>query len=199
MIDRITDHEARALGQLPEQRKQRPNVEAVVRVIARRAQSVEDMLWGVFDARVLDTAAGESLGAMGRIVGVVQPGADDDTLRNLIRVQIKLNRSAGTPDDVLGVMGLLLGNDVRLKLVEFGRASFELRAHGPMPIAGTLAARYLARARGGGIGSTFIWSDHDDADTFAFIDETGARTIEGETFGDATGPSVGGYFASAAR
>lgn len=194
MIDLIHDHEARALGQLPEQRKRQPNIEALVRIIARRAQGIENMLWGVFDARVLSTAAGESLRVMGRIVGVVQPGADDDTLRNLIRVQIKLNRSAGTPDDVLGVMGLLLGESAGLKLVEFGRAAFELRVSGTMPIAGPLAARYLARARGGGIGATLVWSDHDAVKTFAF-----AGYPDAGTFGDANDPSVGGHFASAAR
>lgn len=197
-LEPITTHAAQAVEQLPAQRR-RPKFEAFVRLLSARIQALEDVFWEILGGRLLDSAVGAQLDVLGAIVGVERGGLDDDAFRLLVRVRIRLNRSAGTGDDVLEVFRLLLGSDANtLALHDYPPASFELHVGGELPVDDARAARILRDVRAVGVGGVLVWSAHPDDDTFAFSDATGAATIEGDTFGDATDGSAGGYFASAA-
>lgn len=194
----ITDHAPQAVSQLPTQRR-RPRFEAFVRLLATRIQALEDVFWSILGGRMLDSAVGAQLDVLGAIVGVRRGGLDDDAFRLLVRVRIRLNRSAGTGDDVLEVFRLLLGDASNtLTLREYPPASFELHVGGQLPVDHARALEILRDARAVGVSGVLVWSAHPDADTFAFSDGAGIEIIEGDTFGDATDPGAGGYFASAA-
>lgn len=197
MLAKITDHEGQAVRRLPMQRRV-PRFEALIRLLARRIQGVEDAFWELLGGRMLDGATGAQLDILGAVVGVSRGGLSDEPYRVMLRVQIRINRSAGTGDDMLEVFRLALGDEANtLTLYEYPPAALELHVGGELPVSDERALDILRTVRAAGVGGILVWSEHPDADTFAFSDETGAASIEGDTFGDETDAEAGGYFASA--
>lgn len=192
-MDHVLDHADRALSRLPTFLRGKPQLEALVRAIAAQYQAAEDGLWSLVDARAVDGAAGAQLDVLGALVGTARGPLDDADYKIRIRVQIRINRSAGRGDDVLQILRLALGTATnRLVLRELPPASFEAQVFGALDeaVAGALVS-ILRRARSSAVRGELVWSTVDDAATFTF---DGAAP--GSGFGTTADATLGGQLAS---
>lgn len=185
-MEKILDHEARALATLPEASSQFER--ALVAAWARQMQRLEDALFVLVSQGMLDTATGVWLDDLGAIVGEPRERAEDEDYRLRVRARVLVNRSRGRGGDVLGIFALLTTQ--RLVLVEEPPCGFTLRlASGPVAYAGTLA-RILQLAKGAGIYAALYTLNASPENTFTF---TGGG---GKGFPTPGVPGSGGTFAS---
>lgn len=100
----ITDHRAAALARLAQQLKGKTNLELFMGTFANRYQGVEDALWQLYTERWLETALGQQLDVLGRIIG--QPrgnSANDEAYRLRLRARQRANHSSGTIEQLIAV------------------------------------------------------------------------------------------------
>ena len=103
-LTRITNHEARALATLPSQWRDSPKVRALVAILARRSQHLEDTAWDLYSKRGVETAEGVQLDILGKLVGQRRLGLSDGDYRRLISVRILANRAGGRADVIAQVV-----------------------------------------------------------------------------------------------
>lgn len=104
------------------------NIEKLLAALIEPVQSVEDALWQLLTARTIDTAIGEQLNVIGRVVGQPRNGLVDDDYRRYIRARIATSRSDGTANDVITVARLVLNEtNARFELHNQGVAAYVLR------------------------------------------------------------------------
>lgn len=79
-------------------------------------QAIEDLAWQLYTERDLieveggGPAVGEQLDVIGRIVGLARLdafGGSDDIYRMALAIKIRINKTDGSPDDILGIISLL--------------------------------------------------------------------------------------------
>lgn len=114
LIDQFTEHEER-VSRLIEQFKDKPDLEALIRIYLRQVQDLEDAAFEVILERDLDNAVGVQLSTIGDIVGQPRTTADDDRFRAAIRARIAINLSDATAEDVIKVANLLLQEAYELR------------------------------------------------------------------------------------
>jgi hypothetical protein len=127
LIEQFTDHEGR-VSRLIEQFKNKPDLEALVRIYLRQLQDVEDVLFEIILERDLDVAVGVQLSTIAAIVGQPRFTSDDNRFRTAIRARIAINLSDSTPEDVIKVARLLL----------FDGETFEIREEPPAQLRVTV-------------------------------------------------------------
>lgn len=167
-IPYVADHIARALSRLVQQFPKSGSVAGLVSVAAGRCQGVEDALFSLIEGRLLDTAEGVQLDALGRLVKQPRNGLDDDTYRLRIRVRIRLNRSSGTGPELTRIFSLLQPTNV-VELQEYPPAGLHLLLQ--EPITATEAADLtdvLGDAVSAGVHALLVWTESPDADVFTF-------------------------------
>jgi hypothetical protein len=108
-IATITNHIQLALDRSLTQYKGKPKHEAFIEAFSQQVQDLEDAVFFMVDARVIDNAVGVQLDKMGEIVGLTRQGADDDFYRVLLYVKIGQNTSQGNPEKVTNIYKLLTG------------------------------------------------------------------------------------------
>lgn len=107
MIPVIKNHEEQALDRLLEQFKDKPNVEALIKGWMKGVQTTETSLFELLNNRSIQTAFGVQLDYIGKIVGAKRGGRSDESYREAILLQILINTSEGTPDDILEILSLI--------------------------------------------------------------------------------------------
>jgi hypothetical protein len=124
-LARIKNHLALAEATLTSRYKEAPNTLALLRAITRRVQELEEAIWDVIEGRlliskpgiqvpwegqagadVLIDAQGVQLDMLGRLVGLERLGRLDAPFAAAIRLQLRIARSSGTPNDLIEI-GLL--------------------------------------------------------------------------------------------
>ncbi len=100
-------HVPLALSRLTEFWRSKPNMVALQSDYASEMQLLENAIWDVITQRLLPYAAGVNLDVLGAIVGQSRGALTDPQYRLRIQVRIRINRSFGTPADVLGVLSML--------------------------------------------------------------------------------------------
>jgi len=103
----IKDHEEQGLDLLLVQFKDKPRLEAWLRVYLRQVQLLDAAIYDVLVKRMIDSAHDAQLDTIGQIVGERRLGKPDDEYRVFIRTRIVINRSTGTAPDLLAVLALL--------------------------------------------------------------------------------------------
>ncbi len=83
---------------------------------------LENLCQDLYDDRNLDSAVGVQLEQIGRLIGEVRNGRDDETYRQAIKLRIAINTSEGTVQDIINVLNLLYGDDVDVIIVRTGKA-----------------------------------------------------------------------------
>jgi len=94
---------------LIEQYKESPIFQQWLRSYLQQVQELQDATWEVIEERYLDVAVGVQLDILGEIVGLRREGLSDTLYRDALFLQIRINRSFGTPVDVLEITRLFLG------------------------------------------------------------------------------------------
>jgi hypothetical protein len=145
----ITDHAGRAVARLATQLRGKPKMQTLVRALARQAQEIEDAAWPIL-LETVETAAGVQLDKLGRLVGQARSGRTDAGFRLWIRARVLLNRSSGTPEQILTLFTTLTaGSAARVVNEEQYPAGFVLRALGPVDEPRALADVLHAAKLGG--------------------------------------------------
>jgi hypothetical protein len=178
------EHVARAKARLLTQFQGKPRLEAFVEALVRQVVHLEVAAWQLLVERLLSTAAGANLDAIGDIVGVSRsPGADDARHRRRIAVEVLVLRSRGTAGDVLGIAELYSGEtdmrlDQRLPCEATLVLGFELDGASCFDLA-----KLVTRAKAAGHRITTEYLTQPAAESFSFSNVLSAW----EPNNDATG------------
>jgi len=81
---------------------------ALYRALASRYQSIEDALRALRRDQSLDLATGYALDRLGALMGEPRKGRDDERYRSWIRARGIANRTGGTADELLRILGLVI-------------------------------------------------------------------------------------------
>lgn len=100
-------HETEALAALFEQFIGKTNIEEMLSSFVQEVQEIENVLYSLFDERLLDTAVGAQLDLLGRIVEEPRKSSDDEQYRKFIRGRIAANRSSGTIPELLNLLTII--------------------------------------------------------------------------------------------
>lgn len=91
---------------LPDQDKN--NFQKLLKALIDSMQEIDDQNQELIFLRFLDTAQGVQLDGLGEIVGIArEPGQSDESYREDIKFQIQINRSNGTPEEMISILKYL--------------------------------------------------------------------------------------------
>lgn len=211
------DHAQAAIDRLPQQFK-KPKTQALLRILCGPMAALEQAFVDLLTKRSVETAEGEQLNVLGRIVGQPQVNVTDTTFRSLIRARIRANKSSGMGNQVLLITRLVLTDyAAQDEVIDAGTlqigldpqypATVVIRPNGvdlPCDLAQLLTETFLRRVGGAGIRFLLEFDVQEDPDfdahdrVFTFDDATDVGSITaGRGFDDATNiGSEGGPLAS---
>lgn len=104
-----TEHVETALTRILYQFKDKPKFEAFITAFVQQFQDIEDVIGQLLTDRQIDTATGENLNILGRIVGQPREGRTDANYRLWIKARIQINRSSGRSEEIYNVLRLITG------------------------------------------------------------------------------------------
>lgn len=104
-----TEHVETALSRILYQFKEKPKFEAFITAFVQQFQDIEDVIGQLLTDRQIDTATGENLNVLGRIVGQPREGRTDADYRLWIKARIQINKSSGTTEEIYNVLKLITG------------------------------------------------------------------------------------------
>lgn len=81
--------------------QEKENVVKLLTLFLTEVQAIEDMLISLLDIKSITDSYGFSLDLIGKIVGVTRGTLDDEDYRSAIRLQISINTSNGTMDEII--------------------------------------------------------------------------------------------------
>lgn len=147
------------------------NVEKLIIALVGPAQDIENCLQQLLLNRAVSTATGVQLDLLGRIVGQLRLGQNDDDYRRFIRARIATNRSGGVTEDLLTIMGLIVNSVSASYHVErSGVATVVARIDGIAvdDSLGDIVFGFLKSAKSGGVRLVVQWSESLPENTFRF-------------------------------
>lgn len=137
------------------------NIKKLLRGLLQPTQEIEDALQQLLLERGVDTAVGDQLDVLGRLVGQDRGGMSDDDFRRLVRARISVNRSKGAIADILRVTDLIVNDPLASLVVDNqGTACFVIRIE-DQPLADAVASLlipFLREATAGGVRVILEWS-----------------------------------------
>lgn len=167
-------HEADGLARLIERFKGQPNMEGLARVVLKRMQRIEDVLWDLYTGVWLDNAVGVQLDNLGAVVGEGRKGRQDEQFRLYIRARIAINRANGTAADTFKVARLILEPTANIALTNEYPAAYRLDITNTAISAGDIAA-LLDQVRPAGVRLTTVVTG--DLTNALIWDDVGAAHI----------------------
>ncbi len=169
MTTQITDHSDQAVARLHTIHKAKANIEALVRMLVDPIQTIEDTLWQLLTERLIDTAIGEQLNVLGRIVGQTRDGLSDSDYRRHIRARISVNKSKGLWTDLIAVARLII-NDTDAVLVnaesDHMTALMEVTESIVSDSLGAILIDFLSQTKSDVVRLLLTYSAQAAADTF---------------------------------
>lgn len=189
----IFDHAAQGLTRLLEQFKDQPRLTALARSYLNQIQKLENAIWEVIQIRGIDQSEGVNLDAIGRLVGRPRLGLGDVDYRVALRAQIRINRSSGSPEDMIVVTGLSIPAGQTFTYEEAYPAVIVIEVLGQSIFNMLVLLDNLIRAKPGGVRLLLEYSTVPIGEDFTFADDdtTPADTLRG--WGDDTPITLGGY------
>jgi hypothetical protein len=196
-ITQSPDHADRGVAKFLEQFKNDPGLDAVTRSYLNRVQELENAIWEVILIRGIDLSEGVGLDVIGRVVGRARLGLIDSDYRIALRAQIRINRSSGTPEDLIAVAVLSMPAGFTFSYDEFPTATIVVHVNEQVGFNIQVLFDNLNRTRAGGVRLLLEYPSIDADTAFAFSNVS-ATSDPLKGFGDAVTPlpSVGGYLIS---
>lgn len=156
------------LAQLVQQFQEQPKLRAIVSAWLGQVQAMEEVLEQLRTGRGLDGAQGKQLDGIGSIVGLDRGGLNDADYRGRLRVQIRLLRGEGTPEDILSAVSLATGQ-TGLRLYESRPAEIRLVVGEGIPADTARLVLHLVRTmKSAGVRSWLEWGEAPAAASFSF-------------------------------
>jgi len=128
-LTKITDHATRAKDRLPDQFNGATNLLALIDIIGARYQSVEDVVYDLYENRTITNSNGKQLDNAATILNVVrEAGESDNAFRARIFAATSQLEKSGEPESVIELYKFLL-NPALVRYQEIYPAGFQLTAH----------------------------------------------------------------------
>lgn len=108
-LERVTQHVEVGLLKLPPAYWGKPRISAVLAAHLIEIQTLEDTIWGIFEAQHIDTADMPRLVILGKLIGQDRHGFDLENFRTAIKARALANRSDGSIASLGRVLVALLG------------------------------------------------------------------------------------------
>jgi hypothetical protein len=147
-ITPITTHADDAVARLIGIYQGKPRLEALIRLLAKQIQHIEDGLIAILVQSSIDDAIGAQLDQIGDIVGQARAGQLDDAYRSFIKARIKVNYSEGKIAQLIAIVLLILGDDASVTLREYYPSGIIVSARDVSVDARILWRDFLHRAKG---------------------------------------------------
>lgn len=161
--------------------KGRPKLQSLLCSYLERISELELAIEQVRTLRDLDSAVGEQLDVLGRIVGEGREGRVDDDYRRFLRVRILINKSTGTPEELIAATELVTQADDVTFDEEFP-AGVTITAVGGGAVAdGGKVNEVLQLMKPAGVSLLYVFSGIPLAQTFKFA--TGGTIETSAVFG----------------
>lgn len=197
-----TTHAFDGLGQLYLQFQNKVILSGILQSYLNRIQEIEKALWTVLIMTALGTpedettnpqnagpyhnpdftawtlAFGDALDQIGRILNFPRGSLADFDYRTVLRAVILARQSSGAPDQVIGVMKLMLGA-IPFDYAE-GSASIMITPHGVLPFTPGAIFQILQMTKGGGVRIQMETPPVPDGQLFAFA-ASGLYLVSGDT------------------
>lgn len=132
----ITNHIQRAISLLAAQFQETKaddsptNLQKLLQALVASAQDIEDVNWELYSERWLTTAIGAQLDGIGQILGLPRNlGESDESYRERLLFQSFINRSTGTPEEIIFVLSTLT-QATQVNYYELYPAAFQLYTNG---------------------------------------------------------------------
>lgn len=189
----INDHADQGVAKFLEQFKDKAALDGLARSYLNRVQELEDAIWEVILIRGVDFSEGVNLDALGQIVGRPRLGLGDVDYRVALRAQIRINRSSGTPEDMIAVTGLSITAGESFTFAEAYPATVVIEVLGQAIFNMLVLLDNLLRTKAGGVRLILEYSTVPTDHNFTFSDDdtTPADTQRG--WGDDSPVTLGGY------
>jgi hypothetical protein len=152
------------------------NIEKLLAVIISPAQDIEDALQQLKTERWVDTAVGDQLDIIGRIVGQPREGRVDDDYRRFIRARIATNNSDGTFEDLITVAFLVIYDEnAQFIVTNEGTATVRLHVYGVVtdPDLAEVLYSFARSAASAGVRIVVEWGESALEDLFQLDDGPG--------------------------
>jgi len=106
------------------------NFQKLIGVLSVPFQQLEDTKWQLKTQRWLSTAVGRQLDEIGFILGLARTvGENDAEYRERLQFQIFINKSSGTPEEVMAVLAFIT-QATEVGYHDIGIAAFQLETNG---------------------------------------------------------------------
>ena len=155
-------------------------IEQLVAVLAGPAQDLENALQQLLLQRTVDNAVGAQLDIIGRLVGQIRQGQDDDTYRRYIRARIATDNSTGKTEEFIAITQLILNDLTALINVETQNIATAVETISGIAVTTALAQivhDFLMQAKAAGVKLYVVYSIVTPDITFTY-DGTSAQAYD---------------------
>lgn len=190
-VDRVASAAARLPGYM-----RRTRWLELLGAISAEVQEVEDMWLAMLASNAIDTAVGDQLDQIGRLVAQPRGGALDVDYRRRIRAKVATNRSLGLVEDIVRLARLVVNDaGVAVSLQNEGVASYILALSGGAVADDTAVdlAAFVRKATSAGVRGVLESSTIDDDGTFTLDSPPGLGFVEVPTIRLAEFSLPGGF------
>ncbi len=104
VLEQNTAHEEQAISLLIPFFRQGPRNREVLGAVVEQVQDLEDAIWSLYDAFDLESATGNRLDLVGKILNERRANRTDEQYRTFLRAVVLANRSTGRRDALYAVM-----------------------------------------------------------------------------------------------
>jgi hypothetical protein len=144
-------HSEQAIYRLLEQFQDKARFKTLIDIYTEAFQDIEEAFWDLYTKRRLDTAEGDQLRILGRIVGLVKGTTSDVDFRVLVAARIRVLLSRGTLDDLLRIMTIVLGGPGTRIVYEVFPAMIRVELTAVPAFSTVILGRLLRAAKAGGV------------------------------------------------
>lgn len=99
--------------------KDAARLKGLVRSLVMPLQTIADNMDALSKRIHIDAVSGNLLDILGKLVGQPRSGMNDENFKTWLKIRIKLNRCNGTPEELLNILRLLLGETYSVTLTEY--------------------------------------------------------------------------------
>lgn len=123
----------------------------------------------------IETAVGQQLDFLGKLVNTYRLERTDDDYRDAIKARIVVNNATGAASNFIKMLKLMLGNDVTFKVIEQYPASVQVVIYSPQTV---ITAELINDILPLGVRGIFFGNPYEDKFIFEFseVDDFGVET-----------------------
>lgn len=166
-------------------------VPGVVTALMLALQELENAAWSVIEGILLTTPpVGDAVDRLAALVGITRDGRTDTQLLAAIQIQIRINRSHGLAEDIIGIAALVVANAVYREWPTMVAAwEIDLLVTPPTTAVVQALTQYLGKARSAGTAGNIRYAP--DAGSLLCWGSNVGTVPDAEGFGDSVSGLLG--------